>query len=184
MKAIRIIDPIYWLLRLILRNFINAELTKVEKRFVQNNIDKHRGVIWVNIIVSVFVFLGLSNTPEDTISLVITSLIAPVMVMGAAWFAISFGGIPQKLINIAMSVTFWMFTAFVVSLSAMFIAVGFVTNPYLWPALIIIYLGALFSCIMYDTSDGLKAGLDETQLKHSRAALAYYEKEGIRPEDE
>lgn len=40
------------------------------------------------------------------------------------------------------------------------------------------------SCIQHDTADGLKAGLDEALLKHSRAALMYYLKQGISTEEE
>ena len=66
----------------------------------------------------------------------------------------------------------------------MFIAVMFVTPPFVWPALAIIYIGAVFACIQYDTADGLKAGLDEALLKHSRAAIVYYRKQGVEPEIE
>jgi len=46
----------------------------------------------------------------------------------------------------------------------MFISVGFVTSPYLWPVLALVYIGALIICIQYDTADGLKVGLDDTVL--------------------
>jgi uncharacterized membrane protein len=141
-------------------------------------------VLWVNVIATIFIYESLRRTSLENVGTVIASLIAPVMVLGTAWFAISFGGVPQRLINIAMSVSFWMFAAFIVSLSAMFIAVAFVTSQYLWPVLAFVYLGALISCIQYDTADGLKAGLDEAVLKHSRAALAYYHKQGIQEEEE
>ena len=36
------------------------------------------------------------------------------------------------------------------------------------------------SCIQYDCTDALKVGLDDALLKHSRAAIRYYqEREGI-----
>ncbi|MFZ2187935.1 MAG: hypothetical protein WAV73_00015 [Candidatus Moraniibacteriota bacterium] len=175
------IDPIFlWLRFVVVRNFFSAGLAQDEETFVLSNIAKHRNVLWLNVICSVFVYFSLLQTNPDKINTVITSLIAPVTVMGAAWFGISFGGIPSKLMDIAMSTTFWMFTAFVTSLSTMFIAVGFSTDPLLWPVLGVIYVGAIISCIQYDTADGLKSGLDEAVLKHSRAALTFYrEKEGI-----
>lgn len=176
------IDPIVGLVKLILRGFLKAELGDDELAFVDDNIQKHRRALWINIAASVLVFLGLLTTPAEAIQIVITSLLAPVMILGVAWFAISFGGVPKKLISVAMSTTLWMFIAFVVSLSAMFIAVGFVTSPLLWPVLGIIYLGVVVGCIQYDTADGLKAGLDEAQLTHSRYAVKFYEQQGIKPE--
>ncbi|HRY82699.1 MAG TPA: hypothetical protein P5232_03290 [Candidatus Moranbacteria bacterium] len=174
-------DPIFlWLRFVVARRFFDSGLLPEENAFVLSNISKHRNVLWLNVVCSVFVYFSLLKTNPDKISIVITSLLAPVMVMGGAWFAISFGGIPAKLMDIAMSTTSWMFAAFSISLSSMFIAVGFSTYPLLWPVLTVIYIGALISCIQYDTADGLKAGLDEAVLKHSRAALIFYrEKQGI-----
>ncbi|MCR4328680.1 MAG: hypothetical protein NUV53_04185 [Patescibacteria group bacterium] len=176
-------DPILWFLETILRGFTKARLEKEEAAFIQDNIQKHRIALWINVTAMVFIFLGLLHTKTDAIGTVVSSLIAPVMVLGGAWFSVSFGGVPKKLISVAMSTTLWMFAAFVVSFSTMLVAVAFVTSPYLWPVLAFVYLAVLVGCIQYDTADGLKAGLDETMLRHSRAALQYYHKEGIEPEE-
>jgi hypothetical protein len=176
-------DPIRALLNLTLRGFLKADLKKDESAFVQDNIRKHRIVLWINLGACVLVYLGLRSTPTNAIGTVITSLLAPVMVLGGAWFAISFGGVPRKLLGIAMSITLWMFMAFLMSLSAMLISVAFVTSFWFWPVLALIYVGTVVACILYDTTDGLKAGLDEAMLKHSRAALMFYEKQGIDPDE-
>lgn len=175
-------DPIYFFLKSILRNFFSSDLQKEERLFIEENLQKHRKILWLNICAAILIFFGLRMLPFEKTGLVVSSLIAPVMVLGTAWFTISFGGIPQKLIAVAMTVTYWLFAAFSVSLSAMFLAVGFVVSPYLWPVLIFIYLATLIACIQYDTADGLKVGLDDALLKHSRAALRYYYKQGI-PEE-
>lgn len=171
-----------WILRLILRRFLVADLKPEEQAFVADNIRKHALVLWINVAGAVLIYLGLRDAAPDVIATVITSLIAPVMVLGGAWFAISFGGVPGHLIAIAMSITLWMFLSFLLSLTAMFLSVGFVTSPYLWPVLALIYIGTIVGCIQYDTADGLKAGLDEMVLRHSRAALRYYEQQGVKPE--
>jgi len=176
-------DPILALLRLILRGFLQADLNPSEQAFVEANIEKHRRVLWVNVMASALIYLSIRNASPDAVGLVITSLIAPVMVLGAAWFSVSFGAVPAKFLNIAMSSTLWMFVSFVVSLSAMFIAVGFATSAWLWPVLALIYCGVLIGCIQYDTADGLKIGLDEAVHKHSRFAIKHYEKEGIRVDE-
>lgn len=176
------IDPFnYWLRLLVLKTFLSVKLDDGDREFIEDNINKHRTTMWVNVVVSIGVYFGLRGLEGDTLGMLITALLAPVMVMGAAWFAISFGGIPAKLLDTAMSITYWMFTAFVVSFSAMFIAVTMIAPWIVWPAMAVIYYGALVACIQYDTADGLKAGLDEAVLNHSRAALTYYAKQGIEP---
>lgn len=179
----RKIDPFYYLLRLMLRNFFEKDLSSIEKEVVLDNIDKHRRVQWVNLAFSALVIFGLFQTSPEEIGTLINVLIAPVMVMGGAWFGVSFGGIPEKMLDIAIKTTFWMFCAFLLSLSTMFIAIFFITPAILWPVFIMIYVSAVISCITYDTADSLKIGLDEYSLKHSRAALRYYrQKEGIDEE--
>jgi hypothetical protein len=179
------VDPIYLILKeVVMKRFFSVDLTPAEKEFVYENMDKQRRALWITLILTVGVYIGLTQINQENISSVIVSLIAPVTVMGAAWFAVSFGSIPRKLIDTSMSITFWMFTAFATSLAAMIVAVGFITPPIIWPALAIIFIGAIISCVQYDTADGLKAGLDEAILKHSRAALLFYLKQGIEVGEE
>lgn len=175
-------DPFNWLLRVVLRKFLskNAGLDDGQADFVRQNIDKHRKVQWVNAAGSVLVVLGLRSVSKQEIPTVIAALIAPVMVTGVAWFAISFGAIPKKLADVAMQITAWMFAAFTLSLSAMMLAVSSCTPRVFWPDWAIIYLGVVLSCVLYDTADGLKAGLDEAVLGHARYATKYYEREGIQ----
>jgi len=177
------IDPFYWYLLHIHSTFTKANLEDAERSFVEVNINKHRKVQWVNLGASIMVFCSLQSVSSTDMSTVITALLAPVMVMGAAWFAVSFGAIPGKLIECSLSVTFWMYVAFKTSLSAMFLAIGFITPWMLWPVLCLIYLAVDFSCTQYDTADGLKAGLDEALLKHSRAAWLFYKRQGITEEE-
>ncbi len=178
--SMRKIDPFYYLLRFILRSFSKKELTPTDEQAILDNIDKHRKVQWVNLFFSGLVIFGLFQTNNEQIGNLINVLIAPVMVMGGAWFGISFGGIPEKMLDVALETTFWMFCAFLISLSTMFIAIFFITPLMLWPVFGMIYLSAVVSCIIYDTADSLKIGLDEYALRHSRAALRYYkQKEGI-----
>jgi hypothetical protein len=173
------IDPFnIWLRKIVLKDFLAAELEDPDREFVSDNVQKHRKVMWFNVLCSIGVTHGLLQLEGESLGMVIAALLAPVMVMGGGWFAISFGGIPGKLMDVAMSITFWMFSAFVISFSAMFIAVSLISPPSIWPALVAIYYGAISACIQYDTADGLKAGLDEAVLDHSRAAIAYYAKQG------
>ncbi|KKW44109.1 MAG: hypothetical protein UY95_C0037G0004 [Parcubacteria group bacterium GW2011_GWA2_56_7] len=158
--VLRRIDPFYHILHLVLRGLLTSGLTKPELAFVQDNLNKHRKVLWIDFFSTFGVLFGLRGATAEELGIVITALLAPVMVMGAAWFAISFGGIPGKLIDTAMTVTFWMFTAFAVSFSAMAVAVMMVSPIPVWPALVLIFGAALVSCILYDTMDGLKVGLD------------------------
>jgi|GEM_PF-1002339 len=171
-------DPIHLLLKAILRPFFSSALHEEEKLFLKKNIEKHRKILWLNVCAAALIVYGFSSIPVQNIGIVVSSLVAPVMVLGTAWFTISFGGIPKKLIRIAMAITFWLFASFTISFTTMFLAVGFIVTPAFWPVLIFIYVGALIACIQYDTADGLKVGLDEALLKHSRAALRYYQNQG------
>lgn len=173
-------DPIHHLISAILRPFFSASLSVEEKLFLKENAEKHRKVLWLNICAAALIPIGLSSGSDRDIGVIVSALIAPVMVLGTAWFAISFGGIPQKMITIAMSITFWVFSAFTISFTAMFLAVAHTVAPVIWPVLAFIYAGTLVACIQYDTADGLKAGLDDALLKHSRAALRYYNLQGIK----
>jgi len=162
----------------VLRQFLSAGLDGGEKEFLAQNIEKHRRVIWITIVMGIFALYGVASA--DEVSTLVLALIAPVTVMGAAWFAVSFGAIPKKLISEAMAVTFWMFLGFMTSLMAMFIAVGYISPAPLWPVLALIFISTMISCIKYDTADGLKAGLDEAMLTHSRYAIEYYRKSGVK----
>lgn len=177
------IDPIYWLVRLILKPFYEANLVAHEKAFVEENARKHANILWLTLIVSLIAFWGLQRTPREDFDRILLALTAPLAVTGLAWYSITFGGIPQRLISIAMWITFLLFLAFMVSLSTMFIALLFIVDWLIWPSLALIYVGLTLCGILYDTSDGLKAGLDEALLKHSRAALLFYEEQGIVPKD-
>lgn len=174
-------DPIYFFLKKsVLHNFFSSDLQEEERVFIEENLRKHRKILWLNICAAALIFFGLSSGSDRDVGIIVSALIAPVMVLGTAWFAISFGGIPQKLITIAMSITFWVFSAFTISFTAMFLAVAHTVAPAIWPVLAFIYAGTLVACIQYDTADGLKAGLDDALLKHSRAALRYYNLQGIK----
>lgn len=177
-------NPFYWLVRSILRSFEVSGLEPYELEFVRENTRKHAKVLAINFVASIPVILGLQRATSDAVGQIITSLLAPVMVIGTAWFMISFGGVPKKLMSIAMNITTWMFMAFMISLTTMFIAVLYTVDPIMWPVFIAVYVGVVISCILYDTADGLKAGLDEAVLKHSRAAILYYkEKFNIEPRE-
>lgn len=174
------INPFYWVARIILHSFYSQKLTAEQQAFIKQNNVKHGNILLISTLLLACVFFGLLSHPEP--KLLINGLIAPVMITGTAWFAISFGGIPKKLLNIAMSVTFWLFSAFLVSLGTMFLTLIFMSSVYLWAPLLFIFIGIIISCIQYDTTDGLRAGLDEAVLEHSRYAINYYKKEGIEKE--
>lgn len=174
------IDPIYWFLnKIVLRKFNGSNISRNESTFIHKNITKHHAVLWINLFATFFIILGLRTIDVDKIGALAVALLGPVAVLGTAWFSVSFGGIPAKLLDVAMEVTFWMFTSFVVSLTTMFLSLAVISPLYLAPVLLLIYLSVIISAIQYDTADCLKSGLDDALLKHSRVALRYYERQGI-----
>jgi len=173
------LDIVYIGLRAVLRPFFRTKLVKWQYKFVFDNIRKHRIIIWINLLFTPIIVLGLRAIEPSQISTIITALIAPAMVTGGAWFTITFGGIPSKLLGTALIITAWMFGAFTLSMRLMMTAIMFISPVYFWPVFILIELGVIVSAILYDNADGLKIGLDDTVLRHSRAAIQYYTQEGI-----
>lgn len=172
-------DPFYWYLMFSHRRLFKAELKPEERSFINKNINKHRLIQRINLLWAILIFFALQLVSDQQMSVVITALIAPVMIMGTAWFAVSFWAIPARLIDFSMEITFWLYLAFKLSLTTMFLSIGIISPVILWPVLILIYVAVDFSCAQYDTSDWLKAWLDEALLKHSRAALLYYKEQWI-----
>lgn len=170
------LDPFYWYIWVMVKDFFKASLEDYEEEFVQDNSKKHRKIQWVNFVAAILVTYSLASMSLEEIKALISALLSPVVVTGGAWFAISFGAIPAKLLHLSMSITFWMYAGFKVSLTTMCIALTFIMPVTMWPVIWFIYLAIDICCIMYDTADGLKAGLDEMALKHSKAALLFFEK--------
>lgn len=178
------IDPFNILMRhVVLARFFRSDLAPEEMLFIQDNIKKHRKIYWWTTIFLVPMSLGVFDLDESVRIGLLTTMISPVLLLGSAWFGVSFGGVPAKLVEVAMSVTFWMYLSFKISFVMMYILLLSVTSVMLWPVWTLIMVGTFFACEMYDTADGFKTGLDEAQLRHSRAALCYYKQQGISPED-
>lgn len=186
------IDPIYILLdRLIFEPLFRPpkrsipgefeQLTAADIDFLIENLKKHRRVLWLNLALVVYLaFYGLNAIlKHGDPAVVVTGLLAPAMITGGAWYAVSFGGIPEKFINSAFVLTFCMFLSFTLSMTLL-VALLCKLTP--WPIgiffLVPAYAGLYIASILYDNLDGLKIGLDTALLKFSRAALNYYQKYG------
>lgn len=178
------IDPFYFLLRYsVLAAFFRADLTPDETAFVRDNLNKHRKAWWIAALSTIPLVSGIWGLDQAARIGLLTGLLGPVVVLGGAWFAVSFGGVPVKLLTVAMNITFWMYVAFKTAFVTMYLALLSVTPFTTWPVWTIILVSTFWACEQYDTTDGLKAGLDDAVLKHSRAALRFYAKQGIQPED-
>ena len=166
-------DPMYLLVNSLICRRLIKDLEGRQKKFVEDNSNKHRWVLWINVFLAALVYYGLSDVPIEEMSTIVSSLMAPAFITGGAWFAISFGGVPVKLLDRAVDITFWTFSAFTVSLSTMAVAVYFVTNIYLASVFVLIIVTVIISSILYDNVDGLKVGLDEALLKGNLANIEY-----------
>jgi hypothetical protein len=171
-------DPVYLFVNRVICRKLYQNLEKDQKIFVQKNSHKHRKVIWLNIIFGIIVYFGLKNIKPQMFSIVITSLMTPAFITGGAWFAISFGGVPKKLIDIAVDITFWMFSAFTISLTTMVITLSFIANWALVSVFSFIISGIFIASILYDNIDGLKAGLDEALLRNNLTNLQFLLEKG------
>ena len=162
-----------------------GEFERIEEAqtdFLVENLKKHRLILWVNIILVLFlgiygleVLLKTGNT-----AIVVSGLLAPAMITGAAWFAISFGGIPEKFISVAFTLTFSMYLSFTLSMTLLTCLLVAITPWFIGLFILVpIYLTLYLASILYDNVDGLKIGLDTALLKFSRATINYYQKQGL-----
>lgn len=187
------LDPVYWFLdRLVFESLFRPRkrhdknvyeiLTKADIDFLIENLQKHRIIIWCNLVLVAYLATkGLSailNAHDQ--GTVVTGLLAPAMITGGAWYAVSFGGIPEKFIKTALWLTAFLFLSFSLSMTLL-IALLCAITP--WPvgAFILIpsYVALYVASLLYDNLDGLKIGLDTTLLKYSRATLNYFQKYGL-----
>jgi hypothetical protein len=158
------------------------QITAADTDFLVENLNKHRLILWLNVILAGYLSaFGLDAIlKHGDAAVVVTGLLAPAMITGGAWYAVSFGGIPEKFISSALVLTFCMFLAFTLSMTLL-IALLCRLTP--WPIgaffLLPMYGGLYVASILYDNLDGLKIGLDTALLKFSRAALNYYQKHGL-----
>lgn len=191
-------DPVYYLLdRVIFKSLYHPPksgqkgkfeiLDYAEIDFLTENLKKHRFILWVNILLAAYLFVhGLDMILENgDAGIVVTGLLAPAMITGAAWFAVSFGGIPEKFISIAFSLTLFMFLSFTLSMTLLICLLAKMTPWYIGIFVLFpIYMALYVASMLYDNVDGLKIGLDSTLLKFSRASINYYQKSGLLTESE
>lgn len=192
-KMLNRFDPIYVLLdRIVFKPLFQppkaskpGEFEKIEIAeldFLVENLNKHRKILWLNIVLVIYLYLhGLDSIlSQGHPEIVVTGLLAPAMITGAAWFAVSFGGIPEKFINIAVTLTFAMFLSFTLSMTLLSLLLIKLTPGIIGFGVILpIYLSLYLASMFYDNVDGLKIGLDSTLLKFSRASINFYQKHGL-----
>ena len=196
-KITNCIDPVYWFLdRIVFKNLfvprtIQSDGSKKVERmeesetsFLLVNLQKHRLVLWLNLITLIILgYYGYDELIEKSGAqpeLLVAGLLAPAMVTGAAWFAISFGGISEKFLDYAArDLTFALFAAFTLSLTLLSFLLVSISPWQIGIIVVLVYIGIYYPCILYDNLDGLKVGLDTTMLKFSRASLNYYQKHGL-----
>lgn len=155
--------------------------TEEQMEAVNENTIKHLKVMAVMILlVPIAVFLKLAPILcESELLLRLagkvdpTNLTAVIMVMGGAWFFITFGAVPKALEKVAMDITLWMFMGFILSLEWLIIFM-IIESPLSAPPLLLIFWSVYAAAVQYDTMDIFKAGLDESQLKFSRLGRVVY----------
>lgn len=176
----RIIDPFFWVAYIFSYFLLTPkyELRKNEIAFILDNIDKHRKVLWVNIIGGSMVFHSLSGNSPEQLSALVSVLMAPAFITGGAWFAITFGGVPTKLLDAALVIRLWMFSAFTLSLTTMSIVAYYILDGNILMLIVLLFINfaVIISAILYDNIDGLKVGLDEALKDNSQATLRYLKK--------
>ena len=169
--------------KLVMRRIVDlAEDGQME--IIDGNTVKHLKIMLVLLIALPFLaFLKLAPLVFDNHLLLEmvgvvdpTNLTAVIMVMGTAWFVITFGAVPKKLELVAMDITFWLFLGFTLSLEWMIVFM-IIDSPLSAPFLLLIFWAVYVSAVQYDTMDALKAGLDEAQLRFTRLGRIIYRRQ-------
>ncbi len=171
-RFFRVIDPWYWAAYALCLPVTKLPLSTTESNIIELNIEKHRFVLFITTLFSLLAWWGIATADTDSLNELVVALLAPAFVTGGAWFAITFGGVQEKLLGWAVSLTKWMFAAFSISLITMFIALAHIVPWQLTVVLAVITFLVMLSAITYDNVDSLKIGLDDALRRHSLTMMA------------
>jgi len=177
------LDPLYLLAYILCYPVLRVNLNAYEAAIIRQNIRKHRAVFWITLFGGSLAWYGVSISPKGNMGEIVAAMLAPSVVTGTAWFAISFGGVQEKLLKAAIDLTKWMFAAFMLSLVTMAIAIMQVVS---WPVSLVVWsiiALVIFSAITYDNVDSLKIGLDDALRRHSLTMLYKLHTDGISTVD-
>lgn len=164
--------------------FSTSDLEKNEKAFLMDNAKKHIQSLLGMIAMLPFMIYGLHIADRAMLPVLVGGLVSPVVVTGTAWFVITFGAVPEKLLGIAMVLTRKMFGAFTESLTLAFLAVGWVCPWPLWVVLAMIWIKVYHAAFLYDCVDGLKTGLEPTMLENCRYGTKFFRRQlGVNEEE-
>jgi len=169
----------YWAAFALCLPVLIVSLNRYETKIVELNIQKHRQVLWLTSAMGALAWYGIHLARAQDLNELVVALLAPAFVTGGAWFAVTFGGVQEKLLVAAIGLTKWMFAAFSISLVTMFIALNQILP---WPLTVVIgviIVLVLLSAVTYDNVDSLKIGLDDALRRHSLTMLAKLGAEGI-----
>lgn len=164
---------------------VRAQNVTGRHKFLRDNTWKHADILWWNVACLLASFYGMYNLPKDVLGNVLVGLLGVSTVTGGAWFIITFASIPDELAEVAMQVTYDMFAAFTCSLTTTFVAISYSVehNLAVLAILLFVFARVLRTCISYDTTDGLRLGLDKALFRNALAGLKFYQNQGVRPED-
>ena len=163
--------------KIFLRKLSKEKITKEQwDDIVEVNVRKHTKIFALSLLTLIYTYCMVSFFYVSQIDTVITSLLGVLFVSGGAWFAISFGTVPERLIDFAMEITSFLFASFSVSLAAVF-AVTIVAVPLLSPVLFIAFFSVYTASAQYDFVDAMKIGIDEAVFEHAKVGKRYFVRE-------
>lgn len=159
-----------------------GELLETQKGMFVANTRKHLKVFVLSVVVAGYV-LGVEQylypNSSDTI---LNALFGILFISGTAWFAISFGAVPERFGQFAIKITTQLFSAFTISLFSVLVT-ACLSLPWLSPVFVLAFLALYCASVRYDIMDGLKLGVDETVFQQAKLGKIYFG-QNIRKEDE
>lgn len=153
-----------------------SKLSKEQAYILELNVKKHVKIFILMLMIIPYVYYVISTYYINRIDTVISALFGVLFISGAAWYAISFGAIPIRFMEFAVSITTYLFASLAVSMSAVFIAAS-IAVPLLSPVLFIVFFALYAASVKFDIVDALKLGIDETIYLNAKADRVYYLRE-------
>lgn len=186
-KLINRLDPIYQLLdRTLFARLFGPDsrshppeggpfnLDFAEQELLVENLRKHRLILWLNVVLATGLLLLGAGTLRLEEPIVVAYLFSGLIGPGIAWYTMSLSGIPGKHLGTALVLTFWLFLAFSIVSTVLFVAACSLV-PW-WFALGVLaptYISVYCAAVLHDNLDGLRIGPASEQLRFSRAVLLF-----------
>lgn len=140
--------------------------------FVENT-KKYLRVFLLSSFIAAYVLTIEHFLYPASSELILNALFGILFISGTAWFAITFGAVPERFGGFAIKITAQLFSAFTISLFSVLVT-ACLSLPWLSPVFIIAFLALYSASVRYDIMDGLRIGVYETLFQQAKLGKIYF----------